>query len=638
MAIVKKMERSTFDWILSSLRYLMSRWPVLIHDAIGITVAWLGAYWFRFNLDSIPGIFLDQAIAMLPVVIGAHLVFFVFFGIHRGAWRFTSTYDLWVVIKAVGVGTLVSAAVIFLLTDLIAVPRSVFPLHGLFLVGFLAGGRITYRLFRDRQLQRGEGKRVMIVGAGAAGDMLLKDIKRSVDIDYHVAGFIDDDSSKKGREIQGVRILGECATIPQLSKLLHIELILIAIPSASAEEMRRLVSLCGEARVPFRTLPKVQDILDGGASSSDLRTVELDDLLGRAPVDLNWEKMFEMIKDQKVLITGGAGSIGSELCRQVARLEPKEVILVEQNEFNLYSLGLELKERFPEVSFSQLLGDICDEKAINDIFVNHRPQIVFHAAAYKHVPMLQNQIRETMRNNTLGTLSVANAAIAAGVEKFVLISTDKAVNPSSMMGVSKRLAEIVGQLRNDTEKTKFITVRFGNVLGSAGSVVPLFERQIRQGGPVTVTDPSMTRYFMTVSEACQLILQACVMGAGGEIFVLNMGEPVKIDYLARQMIRLAGKVPDDEVEVRYTGLRPGEKLSEELFHPDESLAPTDYEKILLAQARPNTPDEFWKLLERLASSIEACDHETVREISLELVPEYQSISGSPDLDASNAAA
>ena len=390
--------------------------------------------------------------------------------------------------------------------------------------------------------------------------------------------------------------------------------------------------------MPFRTLPKVQDILDGGASSSDLRTVELDDLLGRAPVDLNWEKMFEMIKDQKVLITGGAGSIGSELCRQVARLEPKEVILVEQNEFNLYSLGLELKERFPEISFSQLLGDICDEKAINDIFVNHRPQIVFHAAAYKHVPMLQNQIRETMRNNTLGTLSVANAAIAAGVGKFVLISTDKAVNPSSMMGVSKRLAEIVGQLRNDTERTKFITVRFGNVLGSAGSVVPLFERQIRQGGPVTVTDPSMTRYFMTVSEACQLILQACVMGAGGEIFVLNMGEPVKIDYLARQMIRLAGKVPDDEVEVRYTGLRPGEKLSEELFHPDESLAPTDYEKILLAQARPNTPDEFWKLLERLASSIEACDHETVREISLELVPEYQSISGSPDLDASNAAA
>ena len=254
--------------------------------------------------------------------------------------------------------------------------------------------------------------------------------------------------------------------------------------------MRRLVGLCGEASVPFRTLPKVQDILDGGASSSDLRTVELDDLLGRAPVDLNWEKMFEMIKDQKVLITGGAGSIGSELCRQVARLEPKEIILVEQNEFNLYLLGLELKERYPEISFSQLLGDICDEKAINDIFLTHRPQIVFHAAAYKHVPMLQNQIRETMRNNTLGTLSVANASIAAEVEKFVLISTDKAVNPSSMMGVSKRLAEIVGQLRNDTEKTKFITVRFGNVLGSAGSVVPLFERQIRLGVPVTFSDPS----------------------------------------------------------------------------------------------------------------------------------------------------
>lgn len=631
------MPKTILQSITSSVRYLLSRWPVLIHDALAVVMAWLGAYWFRFNLDQIPAVFLDQAVTMLWVIVPAHLLFFVVFGVHRGAWRFTSTYDLSVVIKSVVVGTVVSAVAIFLITKLVAVPRSVFPLHALFLVGLLIGGRIVYRLFRDGQIRSTKGRRVLIVGAGAAGNMLLRDLQRNSEADYHVVGFIDDDHSKKGREIQGVRILDRVSAIPTLSRLLRIELILIAIPSATAEEMRVVVDYCARAGVRFRTLPKVQDILDGSASTADLRSVQLDDLLGREPVALDWDTMSEMIRGRRILITGGAGSIGSELCRQVARLDPEEVILVEQNEFNLYSLTLELEANFPDIRFSRLLGDVCDRVSMRYIFNKHHPHIVFHAAAYKHVPMLQDQIRETIRNNTLGTRSVADAAIAAGVSKVVLISTDKAVNPSSFMGVSKRLAEMVGQLNNMTSDTRFITVRFGNVLGSAGSVVPLFDQQIRNGGPVTVTDPEMTRYFMTIAEACQLILQACSMGAGGEIFVLNMGEPVKIDYLARQMIRLAGKVPDEDIEVRYTGLRPGEKLSEELFHPEERLAPTAYEKILLAEGRALDPDSFWKRFEELIDAVEHYDHLRAKEIAVQLVPEYQRCGSERSQAASDAA-
>jgi len=631
------MPQTVLQTIANSLRYLLSRWPVFIHDALAVVMAWIGAYWFRFNLDQIPAVFLDQALTMLWVIVPAHILFFIVFGLHRGAWRFTSTYDLTVVIKSVVAGTLVSALAIFLLTKLVAVPRSVFPLHALFLVGLLIGGRIVYRLFRDGEIRGTKGRRVLIVGAGAAGNMLLRDLQRNSEVDYHVVGFIDDDQAKKGREIQGVRILDRVSAIPTLSRLLRIELILIAVPSATAEEMRVMVDYCARAGVRFRTLPKVQDILDGSASTADLRSVKLDDLLGRDPVALDWDTMSEMIRGRRVLITGGAGSIGSELCRQVARLDPEEVILVEQNEFNLYSLTLELEGKFTDIRFSRLLGDVCDRASMRYIFDKHHPHIVFHAAAYKHVPMLQDQVRETIQNNTLGTKSVADAAIAAGVSKVVLISTDKAVNPSSLMGVSKRLAEMVGQLNNKTSDTQFITVRFGNVLGSAGSVVPLFDQQIRNGGPVTVTHPEMTRYFMTISEACQLILQACSMGAGGEIFVLNMGEPVKIDYLARQMIRLAGKVPDEDIEVRYTGLRPGEKLSEELFHPEERLAPTAYEKILLAEGRPLDADLFWKLFEELSVSVEHYDHLRAKEIAVQLVPEYQRCGSKAGQAASDAA-
>ena len=622
-----QLEQILLNRLLSAGRYLLGRWPVLLHDGLMVIVAWLGAYWFRFNLDRIPDVFFDQAVAVLPIVLASHLVCFAAFGVHRGAWRFTSTHDLAVILKSVLVGTTVVACAIFFATRLVAVPRSVFPLHGLFLVGLLIGTRIFYRLFRDRQVRRGQGKRILIVGAGAAGDMLLKDIRRNPGLNYDMVGFIDDDPGKKGREIQGARVLDRCAAVAQLVRLLQVELVLIAIPSASAEQMRSVVESCEKARVDFRTLPKVQDILDGAARSADLRSVELADLLGREPVALDWDAMANMIRGARILITGGGGSIGSELCRQVARLEPKELVLVEQNEFNLYSLGLEIEERYPHIPLYRLLADVCDSASMKYIFGTYRPEIIFHAAAYKHVPMLQDQVRETIRNNTLGTMIVAQAAIAHQASAMVLISTDKAVNPTSMMGISKRLAEMVVQLKDTEATTAFITVRFGNVLGSAGSVVPLFERQIRNGGPVTVTDPEMTRYFMTISEACQLILQACAIGKGGEIFVLNMGEPIKIDYLARQMIRLSGKIPDDEVAIEYTGLRPGEKLTEELFHSEESLAETQYEKILLAESRPLKVEGLVQGLADIERACEAYEHERVRELAIGLVPEYLEDSG-----------
>ena len=617
------MEQTVFDRLLAHGRYFFSRWPVLLYDALVVPIAWLGAYWFRFNLDVIPGIFLGQALAMLPLVIFWHLVFFAVFGVHRGAWRFTAIPNLWAILKSVAVGTAVVAISIFFLTRLLAIPRSVFPLHAVFLIGLLIGSRVLYRLFRDRQVSKAPGKRVLIVGAGAAGDMLVRDIRRTQPAIYEPIGFLDDDHNKKGTEIQGVRVLDRCSALPQLVKLLRAELILIAIPSANSEQMRGVVEYCEKAEVPFRTLPKVQNILDGTARSADLRTVGLDDLLGREPVSLDWQTITQAMGGRRVLITGGGGSIGSELCRQVARLEPSQIILVEQNEFNLYSLGLEIKDHFPGVEVAQLLGDVCDKAAVERIFSNYPPDIVFHAAAYKHVPMLQEQARETVRNNVIGTLIVARAALASHTKTMALISTDKAVNPTSMMGVSKRLAEIAVHSFNRQSATAFVTVRFGNVLGSAGSVVPLFERQIRAGGPITVTHPDMTRYFMTIAEACQLILQACTIGKGGEIFVLNMGEPVKVDYLARQMIRLSGHIPGEEIEITYTGLRPGEKLAEELFHPGENLTDTGYEKILLAENRPVDEKRVTELMAELDKACNVYNYQVIDAIVSELVPEYR---------------
>ncbi|HEC27733.1 MAG TPA: polysaccharide biosynthesis protein, partial [Gammaproteobacteria bacterium] len=546
--------------MLFSMRHLRSRWAAMVHDILMIPVAWILAYWLRYNLSDIPTEFITKALVLIPVVIVVQGLVFVTFGLYRGVWRFASIPDLVRIVKAVFFGTLILAFGIFIITRLHYVPRSVFVFYPVLLIVMLGAPRFIYRLIKDRKFSAENTSRVLVVGAGAAGEMLVRDLLKNAPRLHEPVAFVDDDQYKLGKEIHGIRVVGGTDSIPGLADQLAIDLILLALPSATTEQMRTIVESCEQASVPFRTLPKLQDLVSGQTSPSALREVLIDDLLGRDPVRLRWDKVKEGLTGHSILVTGGGGSIGSELCRQLASLTPSTLILYERSEFNLYSIENDLRSEFPHVKFYAILGDVCDSSNLERVFNKYRPNYVFHAAAYKHVPMLEDQVREAVSNNVIGTKCVALAAQKYGTETFILISTDKAVNPTNVMGTTKRIAEVYCQTLNEHSDVQFITVRFGNVLGSAGSVVPLFKKQIEKGGPVTVTHPDVTRYFMTTSEACQLILQSSVIGKGGEIFVLDMGEPVLVRYLAEQLIRLSGRKPGQDIKIIYTGLRPGEKL------------------------------------------------------------------------------
>jgi len=599
-----------------------NRLLAILHDLVMIPVAWLGAYWLRFNLSAIPGDQLWSALYNLVIVVIVQVAVFRYFGLYRGVWRFASIPDLIRIGKAVLVGMAFSAVAIFLITRMEGVPRAVFPLYGLLLTALLGGSRLAVRWSKDRRLYADGAKRVLIVGAGRAGEMLVRDLLRTRDEFYEPVGFFDDSIQKQGREIHGVRVLGPCSEITDFVERLEVDLIVLAVPSANAKQMRRLVDLCEKASIPFRTLPPLERLMSGEVAINQLREVSIEDLLGREPVSLDWEAIKLGVSGKKVLVTGAGGSIGSELCRQIAALTPSLLVLLDNSEFNLYSIERELRLSFPELEIEMCLNDVVDRPAIERVMRSLTPKVVFHAAAYKHVPMLEGRMREAVRNNIQGTRTMAELADKYGCESFVMISTDKAVNPANVMGTSKRAAEIFCQNLDRRSSTRFITVRFGNVLGSAGSVVPLFREQIKSGGPITVTHREITRYFMTIPEACQLILQSGVMGGGGEIFVLDMGEPIKISYLAEQMTLLSGKVPGEDIDIIYTGLRPGEKLYEELFHEKEALQSTGHAKILLARHR-----EFeWKRLGDIMDSLyQACleyDEARLRLLLRELVPEW----------------
>ena len=463
------------------LRYYYSRWKVVLFDAAMVTITWFLAYWLRFNLGSIPAGNLEYALVMLPFVVLIHVAMSLGFGVPRGAWRFTSTHDVLPIVMSVSAGIAVSVFVIFLVNRLEFIPRTVFLLHGMLLVGLLSSSRLLYRIYHMPSVRGVSGKRVLIMGAGVAGNMLVIDLKNSASLLYEPVGFLDDDTNLKGNRIQGVRVFGECSALPQLAQGLRVEQVLIAMPSATTEEKNRIVDFCLDAQIPYLTLPKVQDILDGTARSRDLRPVALDDLLGRDPVSLDINLISSDMGGKNVLITGAGGSIGSELCRQVAQLNPASLIFLEQNEFNLYTIAHEIKNRHLDMPLHARLGDVCDEPGVRALFNQYKPNIVFHAAAYKHVPSLQGQVREAVRNNAIGTEVMARVSDEDKCDKFVLISTDKAVNPTSIMGATKRMAEILVQARNAQSEVAFVAVRFGNVLGSAGSVVPLFEKQIEEG-------------------------------------------------------------------------------------------------------------------------------------------------------------
>ena len=606
-----------------TLKGFRTRSAVFAHDAVMVLAAWMAAYWLCFDLGAIPPSMLGQAVRTLFIVVPLQIALFWFFGLYRGVWRFASLPDLMRIVKAVGWGTVLTVGALLVVTRLEDMPRSVPVLYGVLLVVLLGGPRFFYRWVKDRRVRTRNARRVLIAGAGRAGEMLVRDLLRDRRRRYYPVGFVDDDRSKQGKDIHGIRVIGVCQGIPRYVDELEIDLIMLAVPSATAAQMRRLVELCERADVPFRTVPQLDDLMSGYGRINDLRKVSIEDLLGREPVSLDWEGINSGLARRVVMVTGAGGSIGSELCRQLARLQPKRLVLFENSEFNLYSIEMELRHHFPELVVEACLGDVRDAVAVAQILASTGPEVIFHAAAYKHVPMLENQVREAVRNNVLGTRVLAQAAHRHGCAEFVLISTDKAVNPANVMGASKRVAEIFCQNLNARSETRFITVRFGNVLGSAGSVVPLFREQIARGGPVTVTHPEIERYFMTIPEACLLIMQAAVLGEGGEIFVLDMGKPVKIRQLAEEMIRLSGNRPGEEIRIEYTGLREGEKLYEELFHEREQLQMTRHAKILLARHRVVE----WKALNAVLDHMEAAcgqyDSGALMSLMTSLVPENQ---------------
>ena len=597
------------------------RFAIIVHDLCVVLLAWVAAYLIRYNF-SLSSIEWRPVMHMLPVVVVAQGLVFWSIGLHRGLWRFASIPDLWNIIRAALLGALAVGLALFLFNRLEGVPRIALVVYPALLILFLSAPRLAYRMWRDRGLAvhaAAVGKRVLILGAGRAGEMLARDIRR--DSEYLLVGFLDDNPRLKGTKIHGLPVLGSIERLAHVLNTLEVDVVIIAITSAGGAQIRQVVEMCDQAKVQFRILPRMQDLMSGLISLKDVREVAIDDLLGREPVSLDWGAISAGLAGKVVLISGAGGSIGSELCRQIARLKPASVILFERCEFNLYSIEMELRSLHPDLVLHACLGDVCDRSGVDYVLSTHRPEVIFHAAAYKHVPMLQTQAREAVRNNVLGTKTLALAADKYGCINFVMISTDKAVNPANIMGTSKRVAEIFCQMLDRCSATRYITVRFGNVLGSAGSVVPLFQKQIAMGGPVTVTHPDITRYFMTIPEACQLIMQSVVMGKGGEIFVLNMGEPVKIRYLAEQMIRLSGKIPGEDIKITYTGLRPGEKLYEELFHRQEGLSETGHEKIFLAQSR----EVAWDYLNEIISAMErSCqEYDDVQCVLLlkKLVPE-----------------
>ena len=595
---------------------------IVLHDVGMIAAAWLLAWVARFNFALPPPEDWETCLRALPVVLAIQVGWLWRARLYRSLWRFASLRDLSNIVTSAVLGALCSALALFVINRLDGVPRSVLLLYPVFLIFCLGGPRLAWRAVKEKRLTlKGMegGQRVLIVGAGAAGEMLLRDMLREGT--STPVGLVDDRAGLERMRIHGVPVLGTIDDVPRLAADLDVDLLLIAIPSASNEQMQRMVERCEQAGRPFRTLPRLQDIVAGRAGQGELREVAIEDLLGRSAVALDWDAIQRRLAGQVILVTGGGGSIGSELCRQLASMGVARLVILERNEHNLYLIERELRASFPHLALEPLLGDVCDERGLGHVFATFRPRLVFHAAAYKHVPIVEAQIREGLRNNVLGTAAVADAAVRAGVEAMVLISTDKAVRPSSVMGATKRFAEMVCERRaQSATATRFVTVRFGNVLGSAGSVVPLFRDQIARGGPITVTHAEATRYFMTIPEASQLILQAAAVGRGGDIFVLDMGQPVNITYLAEQMIRLSGKRPGTDIRIVYTGLRPGEKLREELFHEEENLRATPHPKLLLAAQNRIDGALVDDLLWQMRLACESFDEARLRKLLVQAVP------------------
>jgi len=611
------------DFVLRHRIWLIWPFKVLI-----ITGAFGAAYLIRFDFV-IPSAHLQTFFNLLPAILVIKLLGFWYFGLTHGWWRYVSIADVIDLAKANLAGSAVFLLYVVFVHGIKGVPRSVLVLDGIFCFLLSGGVRVLTRAFRENYLPKpfggkaNGGKRTLIFGAGQGGQMIAREIRQNPSLGLELVGFIDDHSDKHGQRFQGLPVLGGHDRLTEVCVTQRIEEIIIAIPSARGSRLRKLVELCRGTGVQFKTLPGVSDLIDGRVTVQQIRPVDLEDLLGREPVKLDRDGIRAYLEGKRVLVTGAAGSIGSELCRQVANFRPEKLILLDNSESPLFQIERELLGAHPDLSLAAIIGDVRDRARIEGVFNYFRPQVVFHAAAYKHVPMMELNPAEAVNNNVHGTQVVADAAVKCGAEYMVMVSTDKAVNPTNVMGASKRAAELYVQGLAMSSRTHFVTVRFGNVLGSAGSVIPIFREQILRGGPVTVTHPEVTRFFMTIPEAAQLVLQAGSMGQGGEIFLLDMGEPVKIADLAAELIRLSGHEPGRDIEIAYTGLRPGEKLYEELLIAGEGVQPTRHEKIRIARSVPVDYNVVAAQCEDLYQAARAIDIPRVLTLLRTMVPEYQ---------------
>ena len=581
----------------------------------------LSAFLLRFDFG-LPARYRVHFLYALLIWVLAKTVVFRLLRLDHGWLRYVSVLDVHRLLMGNLAASVLSSISIVILAPP-GFPRSIYLLD--FLLCFLATSalRVTLRIVQEllRQNGSGDAKRVLIYGAGAAGAMLLREIAVSPSLHYRVCGFVDDDPSKRNLNIQGIQVRGRGVDLPEFVPKHKIQLVLIALPSATGRQIASILERCHSAGVPCKTMPGLADIIEGRALTSQIRDVAVEDLLGRTPVQLKVEQIRARLQDRVVMVTGAAGSIGSELCRQIARFRPRAIVGYEISETALFELDLEMRQLFPGLSFHPEIGSIQNPHRLSDVFRKYFPSIVYHAAAYKHVPMMETHPFEAVENNVFGTYNVAVAAAQHGVEDFVMISSDKAVRPTSIMGATKRVAELlILSLQNG--ETKFVSVRFGNVLGSNGSVVPLFKRQIAVGGPVTVTHPEMRRYFMTIPEAAQLVLQASTMGTGGDIFVLDMGEPVRIVDLARNLILLSGLRPGEDIKIQFTGVRPGEKLYEELSTLDEDTLPTFHEKIKIFAGNGLPASGMTAYVDELRDICAARDAARLILILKDIVPDY----------------
>ena len=580
---------------------------------------------FEFRMDQIPEEFgsVLQKYEVWFVLIT--LVVFVAWRIYSSLWEYAGIEEAFKIIGAVILSTLCVQAVVVATTS--HLPRSYYVLRTIYLVILVGGSRFCYRLFRLHYRRRPnllytKKKRIMLIGAGEAGRLLIQEIQNSRYLDQKICCVIDDNRRKIGRYIMGIRIVGDRNSIKRNVERYRIEQIIIAIPSAEASKLRPVLDICKDTGCELKILPGVYQLVNGEVNVSKLRPVNIDDLLGRDEIAVNIDEIIDYVSGKTILVTGGGGSIGSELCRQIAPHNPARLIIFDIYENNAYDIQQELNMEYPDLNLTVLIGSVRDENRLNSVFGEYRPDIVYHAAAHKHVPLMETSPNEAVKNNVLGTYNLVRAADRWKVKKFVQISTDKAVNPTNIMGASKRVCEMIIQTMNRHSETDFVAVRFGNVLGSNGSVIPLFRKQIAAGGPVTVTHPDIIRYFMTISEAVSLVLQAGVYAKGGEIFVLDMGKPVKILDLAKNMIRLSGYVPDKDIKIEFTGLRPGEKLYEELLMDEEGMTDTPNKLIHIGHPIPVDEDRLSYALKVMK---EAADNEAddIRLILQSVVPTYR---------------